>query len=159
MFFSIRKSILTSKWHAEHPFAGRNTQHTNIYHKAQSIIMWPINILVANSFIMNTHPHKQTFARAHSHFCKHFHIHSHFCKYFHIHTILVWIIIFSDLNYCIFWPAFGCFALQILVWICSFIVFVQKSWKKEEKQVNVCNGMNGQLPLARLNCCPPFGIG
>ena len=30
-YFSIRKSILTSKQQAEHPFAGRNTQHPSIH--------------------------------------------------------------------------------------------------------------------------------
>ena len=28
MFFFIKKMISTSEWHAEHPFAGQNTQHT-----------------------------------------------------------------------------------------------------------------------------------
>ena len=26
--FSVKKLISTSQWHAEHPFAGQNTQHT-----------------------------------------------------------------------------------------------------------------------------------
>ena len=38
--FCVKKLISTSKWHAEHPFAGRNTQHfihkntaTNLFYK------------------------------------------------------------------------------------------------------------------------------
>ena len=29
LFTKFRKSISTRKWHAEHPFAGQNTQHRN----------------------------------------------------------------------------------------------------------------------------------
>ena len=29
-FFSVRKSISTSEWHAEHPFTGRNTQQMEL---------------------------------------------------------------------------------------------------------------------------------
>ena len=28
-----------------------------------------------------------------------------------------------------------------------------------EARIYICNGMPGQLPLAGLSCCPPFGIG
>ena len=48
--FSIRKSISTSEWRAEHPFAGRNTQQLTVPHFHWRHCSHPVPLRLQQSF-------------------------------------------------------------------------------------------------------------